>query len=191
MKRNPNTITLGSGKLYIKEFKESIGDVAQLIKDMATDEFLLGRIQGGASLEYKPNFYTAKDDFGYVTKTIIAEEEATLKSGICTWNGAVLEKLCATGRVTEDTANGLRIVKIGGISNDNGKIYVILFEHKDAEYGNVYLAIAGRNTAGFSLAFAKDKETVIDAEFSAQACDEEGTKIIYAEEIDKASDMEE
>lgn len=81
MKRNPNTITLGSGKLYIKEFKESIGDVAQLIKDMATDEFLLGRIQGGASLEYKPNFYTAKDDFGYVTKTIITEEEATLKAG--------------------------------------------------------------------------------------------------------------
>lgn len=190
MKRDSNTITLGSGRLYIKVFNESITDVAQLIKEMANEEFLLGYIQGGASLEYKPTFYTAKDDFGIKTKTIITEEEATLKSGICTWNGAVLEKLCATGRVTEDLENGLRIVKIGGIGNDNGKVYTILFEHKDSKDGNVYIAIAGRNTAGFSLAFAKDKETVVDAEFSALSCDEEGTKIIYAEEIDKITGLE-
>ena len=42
--------------------------------------------------------------------------------------------------------------------------------------------IVGNNQAGFSLAFAKDKETVIDAEFKALAQDKEGTLITYIEE---------
>ena len=42
--------------------------------------------------------------------------------------------------------------------------------------------IVGQNQAGFSLAFAKDKETVIDAEFKALAQDDEGTLIKYIEE---------
>ena len=41
--------------------------------------------------------------------------------------------------------------------------------------------IVGRNNSGFSLAFAKDKETTIDAEFKAIPMDNEGTLIIYAE----------
>ena len=42
----------------------------------------------------------------------------------------------------------------------------------------------GRNEAGFTLTFAKDKETIIDAEFKAMAkIDSEGTLIVYKEEI--------
>ena len=44
--------------------------------------------------------------------------------------------------------------------------------------------IVGKNTAGFTLAFAKDKETVIDAEFAAIPSDAEGTLIIYKEEME-------
>jgi hypothetical protein len=170
-------IVLGSGKLYIDEFTGTLPADAAI----EVEEKLLGLIQGGATLEYKPTFYEAKDDLGNVSKTIITEEETTLKSGIMTWCGKTLAKLCATARVTE--AAGKRTVKIGGIGNQDGKSYVIRFVQSDAQDGDIRVTIVGNNQAGFSLAFVKDKETVIDAEFKAKPLDSEGTQIIYEEEI--------
>ncbi len=180
-KRTKDTITLGSGNLYISLFTGNIPTNEEIEKE----ENLAGYIQGGAELEYKPEFYTAEDDLGKVKKTIITKEEAKIKSGVMTWNGETLKKLCATGRVTEDKQNGVRTVKIGGISNNDNKRYIIHFVHKDSVDGDVRLTIVGKNTAGFNLAFAKDKESVIDAEFEAAPSDNEGTLITYQEEIDK------
>lgn len=172
-------IVLGSGKLYISEFT-----AGSAIPDDATLEVetnLLGLIQGGASLEYKPTFYEAKDDLGLASKTVVTAEEVTLKSGIMTWCGKTLAKLCATARITE--AAGKRTVKIGGVNNQDGKMYIIRFVHEDPVDGDIRVTIVGNNQAGFTLAFAKDKETVVDAEFKAQPQDDEGTLIIYEEEI--------
>lgn len=177
-------IVLGSGKLYVSEFISG-----STIPDNATlevDTNLLGLIQGGASLEYKPTFYEAKDDLGLQKKTVLTEEEATLKSGVMTWCGKTLAKLCATARVTEDTVTGKRTVKIGGVNNQDGKMYVIRFVHEDKVDGDIRVTIVGNNQAGFTLAFAKDKETVIDAEFKALPMDDEGTLIMYEEEIPTA-----
>lgn len=173
-------IVLGSGKIYIMEFAGTMPETAAI----ETEANLLGLIQGGASIEYKPSFYAAKDDLGLVTKEFITEEEAVLKSGIMTWNGATLEKLCSTARVT--AAADMRTVKIGGSANHNGKKYIIHFVHKDAVDGDIRVSIVGTNQAGFSIAFAKDKETVINAEFKAQPQDGEGTLIKYEEEIKAA-----
>lgn len=173
----PETIVLGSGDLFVTEFTNSIPDDATL----EVEANRLGHVQGGASIEYKPTKYTAKDDFGRVTKTITTDEEATLKSGICTFNAHTLEKLCSTARVTETAAK--RTVRIGGVGNDNGKRYVIRFRHEDEVDGDVRVTIVGTNEAGITLAFAKDKETVIDAEFKAQPHDSDGTLILYEEEI--------
>jgi hypothetical protein len=170
-------IVLGSGKLYVDEFIDTIPtDIV-----FEVDNNLLGYIEGGATLGYKPKFYEATDDLGLASKTIVTEEEVTLKSGIMTWNGNTLKKMCATARVTE--AAGKRTVKIGGIGNQDGKKYVIRFVHEDAMDGDIRVTIVGNNQAGFSLAFIKDKATVVDAEFKAQPMDSEGTKIIYEEEI--------
>lgn len=171
-------ITLGSGKLYIKEFDGELPELATL----TVADNLIGYIQGGATLEYKPTFYEAKDDLGYVNETIITEEEATLKSGVMTWNGTTLDKLCDTARVTEDKEKHTRTVKIGGIGNMKRQKYVIVFHHEDSIDGDIWVTIVGQNQAGFTLAFAKDKETVIDAEFKALAQDGEGTLIQYTEE---------
>lgn len=176
--RDAEVITLGSGDLMIKEY-----DATKGVPDYTefTDTDLLGRIQGGASLEYKPTFYEAKDDSGKVSKTIITEEEATLKSGVLTWNGKTLEKLASTARVTENS--GIRTVKIGGVANNNGKSYALCFHHTDNQDGDVWVTIRGVNQAGFTLAFAKDKETVIDAEFKCLPMDNAGTLIEYNEEM--------
>ncbi len=175
-KRNKETITLGSGNLLIKEYTDTIPDYKEF-----TESDLLGRIQGGATLEYKGTWYDAQDDTGKAVKTIITEEEATLKSGIITWNGETLEKLCSTARVTE--SDGIRTVKIGGIENHNGKSYAICFHHTDKKDGDVWIVMRAVNQGGFSLAFVKDKETVVDAEFKALPQDDEGTLIQYIEEM--------
>lgn len=176
-KRDAEVITLGSGDLLFKEYT----DTMPAYTDFKEDTDLLGRILGGATLEYKGTWYEVKDDSGKVAKTIITDEEATLKSGILTWNGETLAKLCSTATVTE--ADGIRTVKIGGVGNYNGKSYAICFHHTDKTDGDCWIVVRAVNQGGFSLAFAKDKETVIDAEFKCLPQDTEGTLIQYIEEI--------
>lgn len=174
-------IVLGSGKLYVTEFAGTIPEDTTL----ETDANILGYIQGGATLSYTPSFYEAKDDLGLVVKKMLTDEEVVLKSGIMTWNGKTLEKICGTARVTE--SGNTRTVKIGGIGNYNGKKYVIRFVHEDSADGDIRLTIVGSNEAGFEMAFAKDKETVVNVEFKAMGgLDTEGTLVEYKEEIKTA-----
>ena len=170
-------IRIGSGKVYITEFTGTIPEDA----DFETDANKLGDVSGGATCEYKPSFHTAKPDDGLLPKTVMTDEEATLKLGVCTWNLATLNRLSSTGRITE--AGGIRTLKIGGKNNDNGKKYAVRFVHTDKADGDARFTVVGSNTAGFSLAFAKDKETVINPEFKAEPMDGEGTLVIFSEEI--------
>lgn len=186
-KRTKETITLGSGKLYSTEYTGTIPSNTELEKK----ENILGYIQKGASLDYKPEFYEAEDDLGMVKKQILTKEEVTFKSGILTWNAETLKKLVATGRITEDSSASMRTIKIGGINNNDGKQYIFHFVHEDKKDGNVRITIVGQNTAGFSLAFAKDAETVIDAEIKALPSDDEGTLIVYQEEYTPSETTEE
>jgi hypothetical protein len=175
-------IILGSGYLYITEFEGGIPKV----DDVCKEENLLSLIQGGASLEYKPESYTAVDDMGKVSKTILISEEVVLKSGLMTFCADALKKLCETAKITDVPKSGQkkarRIVKIGGLSKQDGLRYVICFHHVDKVDGDIWVMIVGKSQAGFTLAFAKDKETVVDAEFKAMPQDNDGTLIHYEEE---------
>lgn len=173
-------IVLGSGKLYIKEFTG--GDIPEdsLIE---TEANRLGYIQGGASMEYKPETYTAEDDLGLVSITKLTKETVVFKTGLMTWCGKTLKNLCETARVTEDTSKRIRTVKLGGIKNQDGKNYIIRFVQEDPKSGTIRVTIVGKNTLGITLAWAKDKETVVDAEFNATPLDGDGTLVIYEEDI--------
>lgn len=170
-------IILGSGKLYCMEFTGTMPKD----NEIETEDNRLGYIKGGATVTYTPSFYEAKDDLGIVTKKIITEENASFKSGIMTLNANRLSVLCNTGRVSEE--GNVRTLKIGGVGNFNGKKYLIHFVHEDARDGDIRIDIVGTNEAGFTLSFQKDTETVVDAEFKCQSMDNEGTLIIYREEI--------
>ncbi len=172
------SIVLGSGHIYIMEYDGSDLPENTIIE---AEEYRLGYISGGATIEYQSTHYEAKDDLGKVSKSILTEEEVTLKTGIITWCAETLEKLCGTARITEE--NNKRIAKIGGVGNYNGKKYVIHFHHEDTEDGDIRITIVGNNQAGFSLAFAKDAATTVDAEFKAMPMDEDGTLIYYEEDI--------
>ena len=176
-KRDKDTITLGSGKIYLQAFTDEMPTV----ETICTDDNLLGYIKGGASLEYTQETYEEKDDLGYVSKIITTSEEAILKCGLLTWNGETLQKL--VDRCGSTSASGKRTTKIGGAGNGQGKYYAICFKHEDKTDGNLWILIKGLNTAGFTLTFATDSGTVVEPEFKAMPQDENGTLIELTEEI--------
>ena len=168
--------TLGSGHLHV-EARDSATfdpDTFDWEKFFSSEENLLGRIKGGAKFEYSTEKYEDEDDLGYVKISEITKENVKLTSGVMTWNGYTLETLCSTARVTENE-DGSQRVKIGGLGNQNDKVYIIGFEHKSKK---LRVIIVGKNTEGFSFDFSQDKATVIDTVFTAEAADKEGTLII-------------
>ena len=169
-------IPLGSGEVYCVEYSGSIPSDASI----ETEANRLGHITGGASFEYKPTVYTAKDDLNKVHKRIVTDEEATLKLGLITWNTTVLNKLIETGTVTE--SNGKREFKIGGIENQSHKNYIYRFVNKDAVDGDTRLTVVGANEAGLSIAWAKDKEAAIHPEIKAVPMSD-GSLAIINEEV--------
>ena len=182
-----NKIVLGSGKLYVATVSGSVGNYTiPADNSFETSANLLGYIQGGATLEYTPEFYEAKDDLGYVSKKYLTNEEVILKSGIMTWNADTLKKLTSTASSVQTTAatssaSGKKVIKIGGIGRFENTNYAIRFVYEDATDGDIRITIVGSNEAGFEMAFAKDAETVINAEFKAVPNDTDGTLVIFEE----------
>lgn len=176
-KRDKSTITLGSGKIYLEAFS----DTMPTVDTICTDDNLLGYIKGGAALEYTEETYEEKDDLGYVSKIITTSEEAILRCGLLTWNGTTLKSLIDRCASTE--ASGKRTTKIGGAGNAQGGYYAICFAHEDPTDGDLWILIKGRNTAGATLTFAADEGTVVEPEFKAMPHDDDGTLIELIEEI--------
>ena len=165
---------LGSGDVYLAEFS---GSTLPEVETLKTSANLLGATKGGASIEYNVTSVTEKSDDGTVSKTVITDEEAKLKTGLCTVDSAELANIVSTARVTEDAENNKTIVKIGGSDNDNGKSYAVLFYHQDKKDGDIAVLIIGKNTAGLTLEFKKDAGMAVSPEFTAEPQDSEGTLI--------------
>ena len=53
-------IILGSGNVHIETFSGTVPDPTEFCKETNR----MAYISGGATLEYKPSYYTAKDDSG-------------------------------------------------------------------------------------------------------------------------------
>ena len=173
-----NNIILGSGNLYIAAYSSETGIPADEVIESETNS--MGRIQGGATLEYKPSTYEVKDDTQYVVKRFIQSEEVSFKSGVLTWDMANLEKLAGACTKTTDNSTNKTTIKVGGRGSNSLTPYVIRFVHKD-DVKELRITLVGTAANGFSLAFNPDKETVVDAEFSAMSSDDDGTLVIVEE----------
>ena len=172
--------TLGSGDLFIKEYTAGSSVTAE---DVISTGERLGEIKGGASLEYTTETKEDSSDLGRTKIVIISKEDVVLKSGVMTWNGKTLEKLCQTARVTKDDIAKKRTIKIGGLANAANKSYAVAFQYKGDGKKGLTVLIVGKNTAGFTVSFSSDNATVIDAEFKAQALDNDGTLVVIEETI--------
>ena len=172
--------TLGSGDLFIKEYTAGTAVTAE---DVITNGERLGEIKGGASLEYTTETKEDSSDLGRTKIVIISKEDVVLKSGVMTWNGKTLEKLCQTAVVTENKEAKKRTIKIGGLSHAANKSYAVAFQYKGDGKKGLTVLIVGKNTAGFTVSFSSDNATVIDAEFKAQALDNDGTLVVIEETV--------
>ena len=172
--------TLGSGDLFIKEYTAGTAVTAE---DVITNGERLGEIKGGASLEYTVETKEDSSDLGRTKIFIISKEDVVLKSGVMTWNGKTLEKLCQTAVVTENKEAKKRTIKIGGLSHAANKSYAIAFSYKGDGKKGLTVLIVGKNSAGFTVSFSSDNATVIDAEFKAQALDNDGTLVVIEETV--------
>jgi hypothetical protein len=184
-KRKGDPITLGSGKLYFKEYTDSVPANLEAVKAICVDTNRLGLIKGGAALEYTQETHEEKDDLGLASKVITTKEEVKLKCGLLTWTGNTINTLIDYSTVKEES--GVRMTKIGGAGNAKGKYYVLVFHHVDKTDGDLWLVLVGRNSAGLSLTFASDAGTVLEAEFTAKPSDDAGTLVTVYEELDTTS----
>ena len=172
-------IILGSGDLYMTAY---YGTDLPEDSTLEVESNRVGAIQGGATLEYKPTEYEPKDDTGKVYERFVTSEETTLKSGVMTWNAETLKGLTARSTYTDDPTKKVRTLKIGGIGARPMAKNVVRFVHTKADGHKFRITIVGTASNGFSLAFAPDKETVIDAEFKALAHGADNTQVIISEE---------
>ena len=172
--------TLGSGDLFIKEYTAGTAVTAE---DVITNGERLGEIKGGASLEYTVETKEDSSDLGRTKIFIISKEDVVLKSGVMTWNGKTLEKLCQTAVITESQDTKKRTIKIGGLSHAANKSYAVAFSYKGDGKKGLTALIVGKNSAGFTVSFSSDNATVIDAEFKAQALDNDGTLVVIEETV--------
>jgi hypothetical protein len=155
-KRDKDTITIGSCKAYMMVAEDTMPTKDDLFKE----ENQVGKVKGGAAVEYTEETHEEKDDLGTVSKIITISEEALLKLGLITWNGMTLQQLIDRCTVTE--AEGVRTVKIGGAGNAQGKYYAVGLHHEDKKDGDLWVIIKGRNTAGVTLTLATDAGTVLE-----------------------------
>ena len=175
--------TLGSGDIFIKEYTAGSSITAE---DVISTGERLGEVKGGASLEYTVETKEDSSDLGRTKIIIISKEDVVLKSGVMTWNGKTLEKLCQTAVVTENKEAKKRTIKIGGLSHAANKSYAVAFQYKGDGKKGLTVLIVGKNSAGFTVSFSSDNATVIDAEFKAQALDNDGTLVVIEETVPDA-----
>lgn len=186
MVRTKKTVPLGSGRTYLAEYTEGKKLTAADLVAMCTEANLVGETKNGATLTYTANTHKEQDDHGVLIRILTTDEEAKLKLGVFSWNLETLTNLAATARTEED--GSYTVLKIGGLNNDNGKSYVVVFKHIDPKEGDLYIAMVGTNTAGLSLAFARDNTTKLEPEFTALPCDDEGTLIKMFEALPASTD---
>jgi methionine-rich copper-binding protein CopC len=174
-----NDIILGSGKLYIVLYNNTMPTDAQV----EIDDNNVGRIKGGAKLTYKPTQYEVTDDDNYVVRRIITKEEVTFTSGILTWNLDNLNKL-SPATMSTDAVKNEKVLKIGGKTDmDN---YLVRFVHTKKSGKKLRVTLLGNAGSGFTFQFNPDKETTYDADFSALSQDD-GTLVEFRDEQETAS----
>lgn len=155
-----NDIVLGAGEVYMYEFT---GETIPEHTVIETEIYNVGHCSGGFSIDYKPEKYEVKNQYGNTVKSFITKEEITAKTGILTWS---LEKLAllSTAKFTADKVKKTRTLKFGG----GGALKTVLlrFVHTKENDKKIRFTMIGQGGNGFNLEFS-DKELTVDSEITA------------------------
>ncbi|MDM8312907.1 hypothetical protein QUW36_12635 [Clostridium cadaveris] len=151
-------IILGAGEVYMYEFTGSnIPDH----KEIETELHNVGHCSGGFTIEYKPEKYDVKNQYGKTVKSFIVKEEISTKTGILTWDLSKLA-LLSTAKIKETSDK--RTLTFGG--GGSLKTVLLRFVHEKDDGKKIRFTMIGQGGNGFSLDFS-DKELTIDSQISA------------------------
>lgn len=153
-------IILGAGEVYMCEFT---GTTIPVHTEIEKDVNNVGHCSSGFSVDYKPEKYDVKNQYGNVIKSYITNEEITAKTGILTWS---LERLAllSTAKFAIDPQKKVRKLTFGG----GGALKTVLlrFVHTKENGKKIRFTMVGQGGNGFALEFATNELTV-DAEITA------------------------
>ncbi|MEG1256900.1 hypothetical protein [Clostridium sp.] len=153
-------IVLGAGEVFMYEFTGSDIPAHDVIE---TDDHNTGHCSSGFSIDYKPEKYDVKNQYGNTVRSFITKEEITAKTGILTW---ALERLAllSTAKFVADKTKKTRTLKFGG----GGALKTVLlrFVHTKENGKKIRFTMIGQGGNGFALEFTT-KELTVDAEITA------------------------
>ena len=185
-------IIVGSCEMYMKEFTGEVPELKtrEQIMALCVDANRYGHTKGGCTLTYAKETDELVSDDGKLRRTVLKSDSLKAKLGLFGWDGDAVRALEATASTETSTDGKLRITKIGGLSNDDGKTWLVILPHEDKVAGDSWWAFVGKNTAGFELVYSTDDGTKVEPEFSAESIDGEGHLCYYIEEIKGAAAAE-
>ena len=181
MKKEINRIALGSVDIYMQEFTGNA--IADIPADnvIETEANHIGRTKDGGEVTYSTTFYNVKSDDGKASRSEMTDDSAAISFGLITWNGDTISKLVPTASVT--VTEGKRRTLIGGVTNSDGKRYLIRAVHKDKEKGDVRYTMIGKNVNGFAASYKPGQETTITPNISAEPFDDGRLIVLDEDEV--------
>ncbi len=183
-RKTEKVITVGTCTEYLIEYDGTVPEfnTRAYLDALCIEDNQLAYTKSGATITYTKETDELSDDLGKLRKTIMKSDAAKAKFGLFGWTGKTLEKLESTARVEDK--DGIRVTKIGGLGNDNGKQYMLVMYHQDKQDGDCWWVLVGKNTAGMELAYSVDDGTKVEPEFTADSMDKDGTLVIFIEETE-------
>ena len=189
-KRDIKTVPLGSGRVYLVEHKGETIPTEEALVAMCVPANLAGESKGGSTISYSVSTHKESDDHGVLTREVATEEDVKMKFGLFSWCLESMQRLIRTGRIVQTSSNRFNVLKIGGLDNDDGKQYIVIFKHTDKKYSPLYAAMIGANGAGLTIPFARDSVSKLEPEFTAVPCEDEGTLIKIFEDLGEPAESE-
>lgn len=154
-------IILGAGEVFMYEFD---GSALPEDAEIETTEHNVGHCSGGFSIDYKPEKYDVKNQYGTIVRSYIIGEEITAKTGILSWYLKNLA-LLSTAAFSEDKADKKRKLVFGG-KNPKLKTVLFRFVHEKENGKKLRFTMIGQGGAGFAVEFTT-KELSVDAQITA------------------------
>lgn len=185
-------IIVGSCEMFMQE---STGTLPKMetkadLMAMCAAQYRYGHTKGGCTFTYAKETDELSSDDGKLRRTVLKSDSLKCKLGMFGWGGDSIAALEATADTEVIDDGKLRVTKIGGLSNDDGKTWLVVLYHEDKTAGDSWWVFVGKNTAGFEFVYGTDDGTKVEPEFSAESIDGDGHLCYYFEEIKGAAASE-
>lgn len=156
-------IILGAGEVYLYEVEGGLSEIPT-DETIETIEHNVGHCSGGFSVDYKPEKYDVKNQYGTIVKSAITSEEITAKTGILRWDLQNIS-LLSCAKFVKDASKKVKKLTFGG-SGVKLKTVLLRFVHVKDNGKKIRFTMIGQGGNGFAVEFG-EKELTVDAEITA------------------------